>query len=357
MKKLDMYVSKNFIKSFFICLIAFINIFILSQLFKVFRLVGDGRLTTGDGVLYIICMLPKIIVNVTPLAVLLGALMFISKMAGNLEIISLKTSGISFKRIVLFPIIISFFISIFVFMVNGYLYPKGEKKMRELRGDVVSTLLPTQKRNGFIRDENNNLYLLDYLNVTDGKAKKVKIIEMSDNFDKIERVIFADNGYFDRNEKVWKLKKVKINNLQLGTQENLDTYSSEEYREEPEKFVTLLVDPEILDNKELKKELVNLKNTGIDTREGISEIANRYSFPFASFVVVFLGLALGSRYIRSSSAMNVILSIFLGYGYYIVHASFEAYGKNGYMNPFICGWIANIIFLIVGIYFIQKAEY
>ena len=48
---------------------------------------------------------------------------------------------------------------------------------------------------------------------------------------------------------------------------------------------------------------------------------------------------------------------FLGYGYYIVQASFEAYGKNGYLNPFVCGWIPNIIFLLIGIYFVRKAEY
>ncbi len=357
MKKLDIYISKSFIKSFLISLIAFINIFILSQLFKIFRYVGEGRLTPGEGVLYILCMLPKIIMNVTPLAVLLGALMFISKMASNLEIISLKTAGISFKRIIRFPLIISFIISILVFIVNGYLYPKGEKKQRELKGDVISTLLPTEKRNGFIRDDHNNLYMFDYLNIIDGKAKKVKIIELNDNFDKIDRVIFAETANFDKDEKVWKLKDVKISNVESKTQENLKEYSSPEYKEEPEKFVALLVDPRILNNRELKKELSKLENTGIDTRDGISEIANRYSFPFASFIVVFLGLALGSRYVRNSSAINVIISIFLGYGYYIVHASFEAYGKNGYLNPFVCGWIPNIIFLIVGIYFIEKAEY
>lgn len=357
MKKLDIYISKSFIKSFFIALIAFVNIFILSQLFKVFRYVGDGKLTPNEGILYILCMLPKIIMNVTPLAVLLGALMFISKMASNLEIISLKTSGISFKRIIRFPLIISFFISILVFIVNGYLYPEGEKMQRNLRGDAISTLLPTQKTNGFIRDKYNNLYMFEFLNVTSGEAKKVEIIEMSDNFEKIDRVIFADSAKFDRKEKVWKLKNAKITEIATKNQENLKEYSSPEYTEEPEKFVTRLVDPRILNNKELRKELVNLKNTGIDTRDGLVEIAKRYSFPFASFIIVFLGLSLGSRYVRNSSAINVIISVFLGYGYYIVQASFEAYGRNGFMNPFVCGWIPNIIFLIVGIYFVKKAEY
>ena len=357
MKKLDIYISKSFIKSFFISLIAFVNIFVLSQLFKVFRYVGEGRLTPNEGVLYILCMLPKVIMNVTPLAVLLGALMFISKMASNLEIISLKTAGISFRRIIRFPLIIAFIISIFVFVVNGYLYPVSERMQRELRGDAISTLLPTEKRNGFIRNEHNNLYMFDYLNVPAGEAKGVQVVEMSDDFEKIDRVLFADKASFDKKTNRWVLKNVKISNIDSKTQENLKTYTSDEYDEEPEKFVTRLVDARILTNRELRHELVNLKNTGIDTRDGLSEIAGRYSFPFASFIIVFLGLSLGSRYVRNSSAINVIISVFLGYGYYIVQASFEAYGKNGYLNPFVCGWIPNIIFLLIGIYFVRKAEY
>ena len=207
MKKLDIYISKSFIKSFFISLIAFVNIFVLSQLFKVFRYVGEGRLTPNEGVLYILCMLPKVIMNVTPLAVLLGALMFISKMASNLEIISLKTAGISFRRIIRFPLIIAFIISIFVFIVNGYLYPIGERMQRELRGDAISTLLPTEKRNGFIRDEHNNLYMFDYLNVPAGEAKGVQVVEMSDDFEKIDRVLFADKASFDKKTNKWVLKR------------------------------------------------------------------------------------------------------------------------------------------------------
>lgn len=357
MKKLDVYISKSFIKSFLIALIAFVNIFILSQLFKVFRYVGEGRLTPNEGVLYILCMLPKVIMNVTPLAVLLGALMFISKMASNLEIISLKTAGISFRRIIRFPLIISFVISIFVFIVNGYLYPIGERLQRDLKGEAISTLLPTEKRNGFIRDEHNNLYLFDYLNVPAGEARGVQIVEMNDNFEGIDRVLFAEKALFDKNQKKWTLHNVKISDIDSKTQKNLKDYTSNEYDEEPEKFVTRLVDARILTNKQLRHELSNLKNTGIDTRDGISEIANRYSFPFASFIIVFLGLSLGSRYVRNSSAINVIISVFLGYGYYIVKASFEAYGKNGYLNPFVCGWIPNILFLLIGIYFVRKAEY
>ncbi len=357
MKKLDRYISKNFVKAFLLSLVGFINLFILSQLFKIFRYVADGRMTTSDGFLYVLNMIPKIILDVTPLAVLLGSLMTINKMASNLEIISLKTSGISFRRIVRFPIIISFIISIIVFIINGYVYPSSERKMRELKGDSISKVLPKEKSNGFVRDENNNIYMMKYINVEKGIAEGIEFIKLNSSFDEIEKVIIAEKGKFNKEKNIWELKKVIINDLKNKTSQEKENFEAIGYTEPPENFVTLSIDPRLLDTGELKQEIINLRITGGDVRNEMMELATRYSFPFASFIISFLGLSLGSRYVRGNSAMSIVTCMFLGYGYYIIQASFESLGKNGLMNPFISGWIPNIIFLLIGIYFVQKAEY
>ena len=356
-KKLDLYISKNFIKAFFLSLIAFINIFILSQLFKVFRYVADGRMTTGQGFSYVLNMLPEIILNVAPLAVLLGSLMTINKMASNLEIISLKTSGISFRRIILFPVIISFFISLGAFVINGTLYPLSEKRIRELKGNEISKVLPKEKRNGFLRDDGNNIYIMGYINTEKQTAENIEIIKINEKFDEIEKVTIADKGRFNRAENKWELENVIINHIKEKISENRSFYTEAELNEPPENFVTLSIDPRLLTTKELKKEIKDLRITGGDIREAMMELGKRYSFPFASFIISFLGLSLGSRYVRGNSAMSIVACMVLGYGYYIMQASFESLGKNSIMNPFVSGWLPNIIFLVIGAYFVNKAEY
>lgn len=357
-KKLDLYISKNFIKAFLLSLVAFINIFILSQLFKIFRYVADGRMSSADGFSYVLNMLPSILLDVTPLAVLLGSLMMINKMAGNLEIISLKTSGISFRRIIMFPIIISFIISVIVFFINGTLYPVSQKRLRELRGNTISKVLPKEKRNGFLRDlESNTIYMIGYINVEKGTAENLEFIEMNSTFDEIERVVIAEKGTYNKERNIWELEKVVVNNLKDKNTETYPSYNSETYNEPPENFVTLSIDPRLLTTKELKKEIKDLRITGGDIRNGMVELGKRYSFPFASFIISFLGLSLGSRFVRGNSARSIVTCMFLGYGYYIMQASFESLGKNSLMNPFVSGWLPNIIFFVIGIYFIYKAEY
>lgn len=357
-KKLDLYMSKNFIKSFFISLIAFTNIFILSQLFRVFKYVADGRMTLNDGIFYMLNMLPEIFINVTPLAVLLGSLMMINKMAGNLEIISLKTSGISFKRIIRFPVIISFIVSIVIFYVYGNIYPEAERRMKELKGDVISKTIPKEKWNAFLRNlSNNNIYMIEYINIQKGEAKNIELIELNKGFTEIEKVIVAKTGKYNKETSNWQLKDVVVNDIKNSKTIKKSFYIAEKFKDAPQSFVTYSISEKFLITKELKKEIKKLRTTGGDIRSEMVEFARRYSFPFISFIISFIGLSLGSKYVRGNSARNIVLCMVFGYGYYIVQASFETLGKNSLMNPFISSWLPNVIFLIIGIYFINKAEY
>lgn len=359
MKRLDIYISKNFIKSFLLSLIAFINIFILSQLFKIIRYITTGRMSVPESATYIFYLLPKIFIEVTPLAILLGSLMCINKMASNLEIISLKTSGISFRRIVRYPIIISFLISLIVFQVMNRVHPVALAKSRALRAGrkIAERVLPTVKNNAFLRTEDNTVYYIKQVDRIGNRGKFLEIVKLNKEFDKIEEIVTAKSGEFDINKNQWILKDAVVNNFTNKTQKRYKVYSDETFDKGPSNFITIQGDPDELTNAEIAKSIRDIRVTGGDIKESLSVLGKRYSFPFASFIVSFLGLSLGSRYVRGASAISIALSVGLGYSYYIVQASFEALSINGLLNPFLSGWIPNVIFLCLGIYFMRKAEY
>ncbi|MGL4976750.1 MAG: LptF/LptG family permease [Cetobacterium sp.] len=359
MKKLDLYISKNFLKSFLLSLIAFINIFILSQLFKIIRYITAGRMSISESLTYILYLLPKIFIEVTPLAILLGSLMCINRMASNLEIISLKTSGISFRRIVRFPIILSFLISLVVFQVMNKIHPSALTKSRALRAGrkVAERVLPSKKNNAFLRTEDNIVYYIKEVDRVKNTATLLEIIKVDKDFKEVEEIITAKSGNFNYEKNTWVLKDTVVNNLKNKTQKIEKEYIDESLDKAPGDFITIQGDPDELTNAEIKQTIRDIRTTGGDVKESLAVLGKRYSFPFASFIVSFLGLSLGSRYVRGASAISIALSVGLGYSYYIVQASFEALSVNGILNPFISGWIPNIIFLCLGVYFMRKAEY
>lgn len=199
MKKIDRYVTINFIKALFLSLFGFLNIFVVSQLFKVIRYVTEGRLTGSEAVMYMIVLLPDIIIKIMPLAVLLGGLITVNKMASNLEIIALKTSGISFKRIVVFPIIISFFISLMMVYMYDKVYPTSIIKSRAMRrGGYEEKELPVSKKGAFLRGSGDYVYYAGEVNRDKGTAKNIQVLDLDSKFERIERIINSGWGSNDR---------------------------------------------------------------------------------------------------------------------------------------------------------------
>lgn len=358
MKRIDRYITLNFIKSLFLALFGFINIFIVSQLFKIIRYVTEGRMTEVDAIYYIIALLPDIIIKITPLAVLLGGLMTVNKMASNLEIIALKTSGISFKRIVMFPIAISFMVSLVIYYMYDKVYPQSIIDSRAIRrGGYEEKTLPEKKANAFLRGVGDYVYYAGEVDRVNGTATNLQILDLDENFERIERIINAKTATYDKENSAWRLEDVSVNHVKEERVEKLPVFEDPEYTEAPELFLTPRVEIKELTVEQLKSVLTIIKRTGGSSREILAEISNRRAFPFASFVVSFLGLALGSRYVRGANALSIAMSVALGYGYYILQASLEAISLSGLIHPFIAFWAPNIIFLGIGIYAMHKAEF
>ena len=358
MKKIDRYILVKFVKSVLLSLFAFIGIFILSQIFKVINYVTSERMTTIEGAKYMLALVPGILVQVSPLAALLGGLITVNKMASSLEIIALKTSGISFKRIVLFPIIATFLMSGGIFYVSNSLQPKGLKVARELKrkNQIDDDKIPVEKNNLYLRGNGNYIYHFDYINREKKIAKGVEIVILNENFDAIRSIITAKTARYT-NDGRWELYNANENQIAEKKIVFHNIYKNLELKEEPKLFLTPKYRKDELGLIELRKVATLLRKTGGESREFEVEFHKRIAYPFACVVIGILGLALGSRYVRGSSAMNIALSIAFGYGYYIVQASFEAVAMGGILSPFIGAWVPNLIFVGIGIVAMNKAEY
>ncbi|MBZ4682722.1 MAG: lipopolysaccharide export system permease protein [Fusobacteriaceae bacterium] len=359
LKKIDAYILKNFIKNWSMSLIGFNVIFILSQIFRIIGYITQGDMTYKEALLYTLTIIPEMIMTVLPLSILLGGLITVNKMATTLEITALKTSGISFFRIVRYPLIFAFMVSLGGFWFYNNIVPISNKKSRELRYEKVYNNLKISqvKADVFLKGEGNYLYYIRIINGEKSSIDNMELVLFDNELKNIKKIIVAKKGYYDSKKNIWVLKDVVENNLE----NNETTFFNEKiYDIIKEKPADFLRDKIILKEAKLKnlRESANfIKRTGGDVSKLLVELNKRIAYPFATFVVSFLGLALGSRFVRGASAISLALSIILGYSYYVIQATLEALSIGGKINSLIGAWIPNILFLVIGIYFLNKAEY
>ena len=293
-KKMDIYISKYFIKFFLMNIIGFMGVFLLAQTFKIIKYINQGKLAGGEIFDYILNLLPKMFVETAPLS-------------------------------------------------------------------VDETLkLPTTKENAFfINNTEGYLYLMGKINRETGLAENIEVVKFNTEISKPKEIITAKSAKFDTEENKWIFSNVNIYNVETKETTAKIEYKSNLYKDDPSNFIKASAeDPRMLTIKELKKTIKEQKNIGEDTRIYLAELAKRYSFPFASFIVAFIGLSVSSKYVRGGrTTMNLVICVVAGYGYYLVSGAFEAMSLNGILNPFIASWVPNILYLIIGIYFMNRAEY
>jgi lipopolysaccharide export system permease protein len=86
-------------------------------------------------------------------------------------------------------------------------------------------------------------------------------------------------------------------------------------------------------------------------------LAQKFSFPFASFVAVLIALPLAVRYGRKGRTLGIALSILLFFAYFIMMSAFVALGRNGAFNPYLAAWIPNVVMAIAGTFLFWRVEH
>jgi lipopolysaccharide export system permease protein len=107
---------------------------------------------------------------------------------------------------------------------------------------------------------------------------------------------------------------------------------------------------------ELNRFLAQQRIKGSDSINIIEvERHTRFAYPFATFILTLIGVALSSRKVRGGTGLHIGIGITLCFSYIMLTRVFEEFAKGGSMPTMLAVWLPNIIFLIIGIYLYRKA--
>ncbi|HWZ52163.1 MAG TPA: LPS export ABC transporter permease LptG [Granulicella sp.] len=84
------------------------------------------------------------------------------------------------------------------------------------------------------------------------------------------------------------------------------------------------------------------------------ELNTRFSYPFACLVLMLVGVPLGITSKRGGRSSSFVLTIFLVVGYYLISSVGVGFAKSGKLSPFLGVWSANLIFTVAGAVLLQQ---
>ena len=352
--KIDKYIIKKFILTFFIALLLIIGIVIIIDLSEnidyFVKYEAPLRAIIFD---YYLNYIPYFINMFSPLFVFITVIFFTSRMAANSEIIAILSGGVSYRRMMVPYLISAGIIALLSLGLNMYVIPRSNADRLEFSAKYIRRHNKTSMynlRNIHYQIAPGQFVYVESFSTWNNTAYRLTLETVKDN--QLVSKLSAETAQWDSTFEGWHMRKWIIRDytsqmsdkIRLGHQ--LDTCIAltvdDFYRNE--KTV------ESLTSKNLKLLIDTQKMRG-DSNVMYAQIERnrRMTLPFSAFILTIMGVALTSRKRRGGIGWNIALGIGLAFLYILFLRFSEMFVYTGVLPAWIALWLPNVVYTIIAI--------
>lgn len=360
MRILDKYIIKEVTGTFIFGIFAFSSVFIGSgTLFRIAEYVTNYGASLSAVIRLFIYSLPPIIVLTFPMSMLLATLLAFGRLSGTSEITAMKSGGISFYRIAVPVFFIALFVSVFAISFSELVVPRAnEAYNRIVRYEIQGNTAPKSQEHIVLKEiKDGNIERLTYARKYDAATNAMYGISIQE-FEKQVLVRVQNAAKAEWKNDHWTMYDGLLHDLSGdGTVQRTLKFSQQilPIQQTPKQLLRDQKKADEMTMKELRQQIRVMKSQYVDTRKFETELYQRLTIPFASFIFALIGTPLGLQPNRTSSSIGFGISIIIIFIYYSIMTVSSALGQGGVMPPMLAAWIPNIIGVIVGTILIRKA--
>ncbi|WP_317995532.1 LptF/LptG family permease [Vulcanimicrobium alpinum] len=343
--------------------------FFLFWFANIFVLAADYLVNKGAPLFLVLRFLLFRVPQATPLAFpfasLFGTLLGFGRLMADNEINALRTSGVSFLRIIRLPVLAGAAVAITSFLVNEHIAPIATDLSTRSFYQILyrSQTLPLEPDIFRADPSSGNVFYIQSV-AADGKTMQNVQIYQPDRTSPFRQILTAKSARIEGTEIV--LEKPDIARIKADGTVSALSVSGTEMRislpmgDNGQNFLSSSFnDTFTMDSKRLAQDIKFRKQTG----QGGTDLAGReltlggkYAYPFASFIAVIVAVPLAVRFGKRGRMLGVVLSIVLLFIYYGLVALAGAFGRNGSIDPYLAAWLPNIILAAVGGFLIWRED-
>jgi lipopolysaccharide export system permease protein len=337
-------------------------IFLMTRMLQITKLVVNHNVGFGTIGLILVYSVPHFLVFVLPMAVMLAILLNFMRMAGDNEIIALKSGGVSLYRLLPPALILAAagFLATLAMTVYGMPYGKLAIAQATYRMLAANTDIGLQPRTFNNRFEGVTLYV----NAVDVHDKRLQDVFIEDRRNpKAVSTIVAPRGRFlkDQTGNTVRLRlydgminqaaraKRSANTIRFKTYDvNLDLAQVarlERYKRKDEDEMTL---------GELRRHIQKVREKPEKYHEALIEFHQKFSIPAACLALGLLAIPLGVelRSRRRSAGLGIGLFVFVLY--YVLMTAGRVFGEMGVVHPAVGLWLPNVLMGVGGLFMLVR---
>ena len=364
----ERYFAKQIYASFGFILFALVALFlffdVLSELGSV-----NAKYTLSLALLHVLLKVPSRMVEIIPIAGLIGSIYVFAMMASQSEFTIFRVAGLDIKRSLFTLGKVSLPIVVFTLLISEVLGPYAESLSERIRMQALGSTFSSQFRSGVwvkdqLRDSDGSGPIrpgVRYVNVgtidQNDQIRQIRMYEFDPNY-RLLSIRSAASGRFD-NRGIWELNDVSETRFtERRSNDPLDAvYSAQtkvipklslESQVTPQILNVLLISPEKMSIVSLGRFILHLQDNKQDMQRHAIAFWKKVIYPFIIFVMLALALPFAFMKVRAGSVgIKVFGGIMLGMSFQLFNTLFSSIGLLGALPAFLSAIFPPLVYLIL----------
>lgn len=347
MKLLNRYLAQEILGSTLLVTVGLLAMFSFFDLIQELDSLGHGNYHLGVVLFFVLLSAPGHIYEVTPVAVLLGALYALAQFSRNSELVVMRASGVSTANIGLSLLKIGAIFALLTFLVGELITPISEKTAQKMRLKAKEDVVAQEFRSGlWVKDGTSFVNIEEVM--PDASLRDIHIYEFGPDF-RLRIINNARTGLYENDR--WNLHNVTQTSF-VG--KNIQTtHFGQAYWQsviKPELLNVLLVVPEKMSAWNLYFYIKHLSDNHQRTTRQQIALWSKMVYPVACMVMVVLALPFGFLQQRAGGvSAKIFAGIMIGISYQVLNRLFIHMGLLNDWAPVISATIPTLLYLSVGI--------
>ena len=358
LKKIDKYIIKKFILTFFIALLLIIGIVIIFDISEKINHFVENKAPLHAIIFeYYVNFVPYFMNMFSPLFVFITVIFFTSRMAANSEIIAILSCGVSYRRLMVPYLVSAALIALLSLSLGLWVIPRANVHRVKFEGTYVKKRNPFGTNNVHYQVDTGKFVYVSSFSAWNNTAYDFTLEDIKDN--KLVSKLSAESAQWDSTMGGWKLKKYFIREFSEGlgdrvrSGESLDTVISltvTDFYRNTKTVETLTIGQldGLIDQQKLRGDT--------NVMYALIEKHTRYALPFSAFILTIMGVSLSSRKRRGGIGLNIGIGIALSFTYILFLRFSQMFVFSGAMSPAMALWLPNILFALVAAYLYYRAS-
>jgi len=358
----QIYVSFGFILFALVALFLFFDV--LSELGSV-----NAKYTLPLALLHVLLKAPSRMVEIIPIAGLIGSIYVFAMMASQSEFTIFRVAGLDIKRSLFTLGKVSLPIVVFTLLISEVLGPYAESLSERIRMQALGSTFSSQFRSGVwvkdqLRDSDGSGSIrpgVRYVNVgtidQNDQIRQIRMYEFDPNY-RLLSIRSAASGRFD-NRGIWELNDVSETRFtERRSNDPLDAvYSAQtkvipklslESQVTPQILNVLLISPEKMSIVSLGRFILHLQDNKQDMQRHAIAFWKKVIYPFIIFVMLALALPFAFMKVRAGSVgIKVFGGIMLGMSFQLFNTLFSSIGLLGALPAFFTAIFPPLVYLVL----------